>query len=80
MPERLLNRLRNLRRRHATTRNHEDVDPETDRALADAILQSAVFCLSLLALVTLLARLPPQPPLKLTMPDTLGIGMMQYGG
>jgi hypothetical protein len=78
MPDRLLTRLRNLRRASRTVTTRPQVDEETDRALTDAILQSALFCVSLLALVTCLARLPPQPPLKLQMPDPAT--MVQLGG
>jgi hypothetical protein len=51
-------RLRNLVRDRQISRAELD---ENTATLIDAVLQSLVFCLSLLALVTCLARLPPLP-------------------
>lgn len=78
MPERLIARLRTLTSRARAASVRDEYDAEADQALIDAILQSALFCVSLLALVTCLARLPAQPPLTLQMPDTSM--MVNYAG
>jgi hypothetical protein len=57
MRQRLRNLARGLRPYGITL---QELDENTGR-LIDAALQSLVFCLSLLALVTCLARLPPLP-------------------
>jgi hypothetical protein len=58
---RLRQRLRNLvRQPRVPVITHEELDENT-AGLIDAVLQSLVFCLSLLALVTFLQRLPPLP-------------------